>query len=123
MFRHQRSARALYGLSDLILAALAFEIAYHARAIQHWHFLFYLTAEQQVLVLGFSLFAWVMIGLWLGVYDKLDSAHPGAILRDSVRQCAYGGLCLLVFEYALRMDLDRKSTRLNSSHLGISYAV
>jgi exopolysaccharide biosynthesis polyprenyl glycosylphosphotransferase len=107
MFRHQRNARALFALSDVVLAALAFEIAYLARAIQHWHFRFYLTAEQQALVLGFSLFAWVVIGWWLKVYDKLDSAHPGAILRDSVRQCTYGGLCLLVFQYALRMDLSR----------------
>src|SRR5208283_2046454 len=107
MFRHQRNARALFALSDVVLATAAFEIAYLARAIQHWHFLFYLTFEQKALVLGFSLFAWVTIGWWLKVYDKLDSAPPGAILRDSVRQCAYGGLCLLVFQYALRMDLSR----------------
>ncbi len=107
MFRHQRNARVLFGLSDAILATLAFEIAYHARVIQHWHFLFYLTAEKMALVLGFSLFAWVTIGVWLRVYDKLDSANPRTILRDSARQCAYSGLCLLVFEYALRMDLSR----------------
>ncbi len=107
MFRHQRNARALFALSDVVLATAAFEIAYLARAIQHWHFLFYLTFEQKALVLGFSLFAWVTIGWWLKVYDKLDSAPPGDILRDSVRQCAYGGLCLLVFQYALRMDLSR----------------
>ena len=97
----------MYGLSDVILATFAFELAYHARVVQHWHFLFYLTAEQKVLVLSSSLFAWVTIGLWLGVYDKLDSAQPRAILSDSVRQCAYGGLFLLVFEYAQRMDLSR----------------
>ncbi|MGB7759248.1 MAG: sugar transferase [Bryobacteraceae bacterium] len=107
MFRHQRNARALFALSDVILAALAFEIAYRARVIQHWHFLFYLTAEKKALVLGFSLFAWVIIGLGLGVYEKLDSAPPRTILRDSARQCAYGGLCLLVFQYALRMELSR----------------
>ncbi|MGD0669389.1 MAG: sugar transferase [Bryobacteraceae bacterium] len=107
MFRHQRNARVLFGLLDAILVTLAFELAYHARVVQHWHFLFYLTAEKMALVLGFSLFAWLTIGLWLGVYDKLDSAHPRTILRDSARQCAYGGLCLLVFEYALRMDLSR----------------
>jgi exopolysaccharide biosynthesis polyprenyl glycosylphosphotransferase len=107
MFRHQRNARALYGLSDIILATLAFELAYHARVSQHWHFLFYLPAEKKALVLGFSLLAWVVIGLWLGIYDKLDSAHPRTILRDSARQCAYAVLCLVVFEYALRMDLSR----------------
>jgi exopolysaccharide biosynthesis polyprenyl glycosylphosphotransferase len=94
-------------LSDAILVALAFEIAYHARVIQHWHYLFYLTAEKTALVLGFSLFAWVVVGLWLGVYEKLDSAHPRTILRDSARQCAYGGLCVLVFQYTLRMELSR----------------
>jgi len=107
MFRHQRNARALFALSDAILVALAFEIAYHARVIQHWHYLFYLTAEKTALVLGFSLFAWVVVGLWLGVYEKLDSAHPRTILRDSARQCAYGGLCVLVFQYTLRMELSR----------------
>ena len=29
------------------------------------------------------------------------------ILRDSARQCAYGALCLIVFEYVLRLDLSR----------------
>jgi FlaA1/EpsC-like NDP-sugar epimerase len=107
MFSHQRKARVLFGLSDIVLATLAFEIAYRTRFIQHWHFLFYLTMEQKVLVLGFSLFAWVTIGSWLEVYEKLDSGHPRTILRDSARQCVYGALCLVVFEYAMRMDLSR----------------
>jgi hypothetical protein len=107
MFGYQRKARVLFALSDIILATLAFTISYHIRAAQRWHFLFYLTLQQQVLVLGFSLFAWVTIGLWFEVYAKLDAGHPRTILRDSVRQCASGALCLLVFEYALRMDLSR----------------
>ena len=107
MFSHQRKARVLFGLSDIILATLAFEIAYQTRGALHWHFVFFLTPEQKTLVLGFSLLAWVMIGLWLEVYEKLDAGHPRTILRDSVRQCAYGALCLLVFQYALRMDLSR----------------
>jgi exopolysaccharide biosynthesis polyprenyl glycosylphosphotransferase len=107
MFSHQRKARVLFELSDIILVALAFWIAYRIRAPLHWHFLFYLTTQQKVLVLGFSLFAWVTIGLWLEVYEKLDAGHPRTILRDAVRQCASSALCLLVFEYALRMDLSR----------------
>ena len=58
-------------------------------------------------MLGFSLFAWVTIGLWLEVYEKLDAGHPRTVLRDSVRQVACGGLCLLVFQYSLRMELSR----------------
>src|SRR5215475_1581743 len=97
MLGHQRKARILFELSDIVLATLAFEIAYWTRVALPLHFLF----------LGFSLLAWVAIGLWLEVYEKLDASHPRTILRDSVRQVALGGLCLLVFQYSLRMDLSR----------------
>src|SRR5215470_7502521 len=107
MLGHQRKARILFELSDIVLAALAFEIAYWTRVALPLHFLFFLTSQQKVLVLGFSLLAWVVIGLWLEVYEKLDASHPRTILRDSVRQVALGGLCLLVFQYSLRMDLSR----------------
>jgi hypothetical protein len=107
MFSHQRKARILFGLSDVILTALAFGIAYKTRGALHWHFLFYLTREQKALVLGSSLLDWTAIGLWLEVNEKLDVVNPRIVLRDTVRQCAYGALCLLVFQYALRMDLSR----------------
>src|SRR5262249_18407523 len=68
---------------------------------------FFLTVERKALVLGFSLVAWVVLGLWLEVYEKLDSGHPRIIVRDTARQCAYGALCLVIFEYALRLDLSR----------------
>src|SRR4051794_1901262 len=107
MFSRQRKARVLFGLSDLILVALAFEAAYQTRAILHLNHSFYLLMERKALVLGFSLVAWVAIGLWLQVYEKLDSGHPLIILRDSARQCSYGAVCLVVFEYVLRLDLSR----------------
>jgi hypothetical protein len=107
MFTRLRKARVLFGLSDIILVTLAFQAAYQKRAVLHLHFEFYLTAERKALVLGFALVAWVTIGLWLEIYEKLDSRHPRVILRDTVRQCAYGGLCLVLFEYLLRLDLSR----------------
>jgi exopolysaccharide biosynthesis polyprenyl glycosylphosphotransferase len=107
MFTRPRKARVLFGLSDIILVALAFQAAYRTRAILHLQRVFYLTVEQEALVLGFALVAWVTIGLWLGIYEKLDSGHPRIILRDTVRQCAFGALCLVLFEYVLRLDLSR----------------
>jgi exopolysaccharide biosynthesis polyprenyl glycosylphosphotransferase len=107
MFSRPRKARVLFGLSDIILATAAFQAAYHTRAVLHLQREFYLTAEQKVLVLGFALVAWVTIGLWLEVYEKLVSGHPRVILRDTARQCAYGALCLVLFEYVLRLDLSR----------------
>src|SRR5579872_780717 len=107
MFSRQRKARVLFGLSDLILATVGFETAYQLRAVLHLEFLFYLTIERKALVMGFSLLAWVLIGIWLEIYEKLDSAHPAVILRDTTRQCAYGALSLVVFEYLMRFDLSR----------------
>jgi exopolysaccharide biosynthesis polyprenyl glycosylphosphotransferase len=107
MFTRPRKARVLFGLSDIILAALAFQAAYQTRAVLHLEHTFYLTVERKALVLGFALFAWVTIGLWLGIYEKLDSSHPRVILRDTARQCASGALCLVLFEYLLRLDLSR----------------
>jgi exopolysaccharide biosynthesis polyprenyl glycosylphosphotransferase len=107
MFSRHRKARVLFGLSDLILVTLAFEAAYQTRAILQLQHDFYLLIERKALVLGFSLVAWVAIGLWLEIYEKLDSGHPLVILRDSARQCSGGALCLIVFEYVLRLDLSR----------------
>src|SRR5690242_16021735 len=107
MFSRQRKARVLFGLSDIVLVALAFEAAYQTRAILQLQHTFFLMVERKALVLGFSLVAWIAIGLWLEIYEKLDSGHPLVILRDSARQCSYGALCLIVFEYVLRLDLSR----------------
>ena len=107
MFSRHRKARVLFGLSDVVLAAVAFEAAYQTRAVLHLEHLFYLTVEQKALVLAFALFSWVGIGLWLEVYEKLDAGHPRVVIRDAARQCAYGALGLVIFEYLLRMDLSR----------------
>src|SRR3954447_23269383 len=107
MFSRHRKARVLFGLSDVILAAIAFEAAYQTRVLLHWEHEFYLTVERKALVLAFALASWVTIGLWLEIYEKLDAGHPGIILRDAARQCAYGTLSLVVFEYLWRLDLSR----------------
>ena len=107
MFGRHRKARVLFGLSDVLVAALAFEAAYQTRVVLHLEHAFYLTVERKALVLAFALAAWVAIGLWLEVYEKLDIGNPRVILRDAARQCGYGALCLIVFEYVFRLDLSR----------------
>ena len=106
MFSRPRKARVLFGLSDIFLVTLAFEAAYQTRSILQLNHDFYLLVERKALVLGFSLVAWITIGLWLEIYEKLDAGHPLVVLRDSARQCSYGALCLIVFEYVLRLDLS-----------------
>src|ERR1035441_1341783 len=119
MFGRHRKARVLFGLSDVLLAALAFEAAYQTRVLLHLERAFYLSVERKALVLAFALAAWVTIGLWLEVYEKLDIGNPRVILRDVARQCGYGALCLVVFEYVFRLDLSRFFLVLFSAYAGV----
>ena len=105
--RQHRKAKVLFGVSDVLLTALAFEAAYQTRLLLHLHRAFFFTVPEKALLLGVSLAAWVVVGLWLGVYDKLDCGDPRVILRDSSRQCGYGVIFLVVFEYLMRLDVSR----------------
>lgn len=97
----------MFGLSDVVLTTLAFEAAYLTRSSIELERLFFLTTRDKALVLGFSLLVWVAMASWLRIYDKLNAGDPRVILRDTVRQCASSGVCLVVFEYMLRLDLSR----------------
>ncbi len=123
MFSRPRKARVLFGLSDIILVSLAFLTAYQTRAVLQLRHNFFLNSEKQALLLGGALLAWVAIGLWLEIYDKLDSAHPRIILRDTAKQCAYGALFLVVFEYVLRLELSRSFVMLFAGLAWVSSAV
>lgn len=105
--RHHRKARLLFGLSDIILTALAFEAAYQTRLWLPVERDFFLTIPNKALLLGAACLMWLMIGYWLELYDRLDSAHPRIILRDAFRQCALGIICLVLFEFVMRLDLSR----------------
>jgi exopolysaccharide biosynthesis polyprenyl glycosylphosphotransferase len=102
-----RKARVLFGLSDIALTALGFWAAYQTRVWLRLEHLFFLDFPTKVLLLGFCMLSWLLIGLWLQVYDRLDSGVPRIILRDTFRQCGYGAISLVVFEFALRLDLSR----------------
>src|SRR5438445_7716605 len=47
----------------------------------------------------------------------------GASMADKLEELIKTGRCTLHEQYQARMPVDRKSTRLNSSHANISYAV
>jgi len=49
----------------------------------------------------------VLLGYWLGVYERLDSSRLRTIVRDATRQCGIGGIACVLFEYSLNLDLSR----------------
>ncbi|MCC7173979.1 MAG: sugar transferase [Bryobacterales bacterium] len=112
--QHRRKAGVLFGLSDILVIALAFEAAYQSRVWLPFEQVFYLMVPVKALLLGFSVLAWVVIGRWLNVYDHLDSGRPGRILGDSFKQTALGITSLAAFQYALRLQFP-----LSRSFLGL----
>src|SRR5215216_323444 len=106
-----RKARVLFGFSDIALTGLAFWAAYQTRIwLPAWlpfRHEFYIVFPTQILLLGFAMLSWLLIGLWLQVYDRLDAGAPRIILRDTFRQCGLGALLLIIFEFTLRLDLSR----------------
>ncbi len=105
--RHYRKVKAIFGFTDVILTSLAFLIAYETRTRLHFEKQFFLDFPIAALLLVVSILCWIAIGYWFNIYEKLDSAHPRVVLRDTFRQCALGAICLVVAEYILRLDLSR----------------
>lgn len=103
--------KAIFGLIDSALICLAFVAAYQTRFLLNlagaFYFIFYIEFPVAILLLGVSVLSWLAIGYWFNIYEKLDSAHPSVVLRDTFRQCVLGAACLVLAEYLLRLDLSR----------------
>jgi exopolysaccharide biosynthesis polyprenyl glycosylphosphotransferase len=100
--RHYRKVKALFGLSDVLLTGLAFEAAYQTRSFLPFSRPFYFDRPVKALLLGAAVLIWLAIGYWFHIYDKLESAHPRAVLRNAFRQCAIGAAVMVLVDYVLR---------------------
>lgn len=97
----------MFGLSDVILTALAFEAAYQTRLYLPIGTTFFLLVSIKALLLGTAVLTWVLVGYSLNIYERLESSHPRIVLRDTFRQCVLGGICIVLLEFMLRLDLSR----------------
>src|SRR3981081_4732011 len=105
MFSNQhRKAKLLFGASDVVLLALAFQAAYWTRLSLHLPNKFLFSTRATGLVLGLCIFVWLLFGYWLDVYGKLGIRETRVVVLDSVRQCGYGALGLIFSEYVLHLD-------------------
>jgi exopolysaccharide biosynthesis polyprenyl glycosylphosphotransferase len=109
--RHYQKVKAIFGFTDPVLISLAFVAAYQTRFRLNFekpfYWEFYIDFPVAVLLLLVSLVCWLAIGYWFKIYEKLESARPSVVLRDTFRQCFLGAICLVLSEYMLRLDLSR----------------
>jgi exopolysaccharide biosynthesis polyprenyl glycosylphosphotransferase len=104
---HHRKVRILFALADVLIVGLAFQLAYWTRTRLALENIFFLTSSTKVLLLGWSLLVWVVLGFWWELYDRIDAADVRVILRDAFRQCLVGAASIVLIEYLLRLDLSR----------------
>jgi exopolysaccharide biosynthesis polyprenyl glycosylphosphotransferase len=102
-----RKMRVLFGLWDILLTAIAFELAYFTRFHLNLEREFYLNFPERALLPAFAALSYLGLGLWFQVYDRLDPGNPKVILRDVLRQCLIGAAGVALFQYVLRLDLSR----------------
>lgn len=108
MFRgHHRKVRILFGLADIVIVAIAFQLAYWMRGRLALEHVFFLTPIVRAVLLGWSAAVWVVLALWWEAYDRIDAAHIRVILRDTFQQCLVGAASIILVEYLLRLDLSR----------------
>src|SRR6202044_1842351 len=109
--RHFRKVKVVFGPLDAFLTSIAFVAAYLTRESLNFdkvvRYVFYFDFRVGALLLIISLLCWLAIGYWFNIYEKLESALPSVVLRDTFRQCVLGAISLVVAEYMLRLDLSR----------------
>lgn len=105
--RQDRKSRPLFALSDIVLIWAAFEIAYLIRSILPLPRLFYLLPTTKFTLLLVSALAFVVIALWLRAYDGLSRLPALDIAWRTSLQCLWGGVGVVLIQFALRLDLSR----------------
>lgn len=105
--RHYRKSRLLFGLADLALIGAAFSAAYATRQNLELAHDFFLPNPVVASLLLVSALAWVLSGRWLNVYDRLEFAAYDEILVRTLRQAVVSAICIILFEYVVRLDLSR----------------
>lgn len=105
--RQQKKLRPLLALSDLLVFWMAFEAAYFTRSQLQLKYEFYFTpaiyALLQVSALGFGAAA----GWWTGALDRAMTAPRLRLAADAVRQALAATICLVLLQYAQRLDVSR----------------
>ena len=113
--RHRKKAAVLFAAAEIVLLVVAFEAAYQLRVFLPLPREFYILTPVKGLVLGFTLAVWLLTGWWFGVYDRLYSQQLRAAVYDTVRQAFLTTLCVVAFQFLLKLDISRLFIGLFSS--------
>jgi exopolysaccharide biosynthesis polyprenyl glycosylphosphotransferase len=104
VFAHQRKKiQLLFAAADAVLILIAFQTAYFTRTQLTFEHVFFLTRRTHVLLICFSILAWVALGSLYRVYEYLDSARLRRLISRTVRQSFLGIVLTVLFQYLLQL--------------------
>ncbi|MFL6452274.1 MAG: sugar transferase [Bryobacteraceae bacterium] len=86
------------------MTALAFELAYLTRTRLSLEHLFFLNLGHHVLLILGSVAFWIAVGSFLRVYEHLHSAGRRYVLATTIRQCLFGTVLVIIFQYLLQLE-------------------
>jgi exopolysaccharide biosynthesis polyprenyl glycosylphosphotransferase len=101
---HRKKIRLLFAIADAFLTAVAFQLAYFTRTHITLERVFFLAPHTYVLLVCYCALVWVALGSLQRVYDYLDSANPRRLVANTIRQCVFGIVSVILFQYLLRLD-------------------
>jgi exopolysaccharide biosynthesis polyprenyl glycosylphosphotransferase len=120
--RQQRSLRPILIASDLLLVWGALEFAYFSRSALPFQRIFFLAFAVKASLLLFAPVAWVILGFWMGSYERPVLEPLGSIAARSARQSLGLLVALIVYEYFQRLDLSRPFLALVCIYAGFATA-
>lgn len=118
--RQQRSLRPILIAADLLLVWASFEFAYISRETLPFQRVFFLTFAVKTSLLLFAPSMWLLLGLWIGSYEKTLLEPVGSVVSRAARQSLSLMVGLVVYQYFQRLDLSRPFLALVCVYAGIS---
>lgn len=105
MFAHHRKrVQLLFAIADGLLTILAFEAAYQTRVSLSLSRLFFLHTGAHLILLSFCAAAWIVLGWSRRPDEYLRLASVRRLAAQTLRQCVFGVVLLILFQYLIRVD-------------------
>jgi exopolysaccharide biosynthesis polyprenyl glycosylphosphotransferase len=101
---HRKKVQLLFAIADGLLTILAFEAAYHTRVQMSLARVFFLHTGAHLILLAFCAAAWIALGWSRKPDEYLRAASPRRLAAHALRQCVFGVVLLILFQYLIRVD-------------------
>lgn len=118
--RQQRSLRPILIVTDLLLVWASFEFAYASRSALPFQRVFFLTFAVKTSLLLFAPATWLLLGLWVGSYEKTLLEPVSSVVSRASRQSLALMIALVLYQYFQRLDLSRPFLALVCVYAGVS---